>query len=42
MYMYMQAHRDGGVAGASAAGPGSPKGARSAPVKKNLSWCEKR
>ena len=32
-----QAHREGGVAGASAPGPGSPKG----PSKK-LSWCEKR
>jgi len=29
-----QAHREGGVAGASAPGPGDPKGA--------LSWCEKR
>ena len=28
-----QAHREGGVAGASAPGPGSPKGARRAPSK---------
>jgi len=31
----------GGVAGASAPGPGGPKGARRAPSK-NLSLCEKR
>jgi len=34
----MQAHRECGVARASAPGPGGPKGAPS----KNLSWCETR
>ena len=38
---YGQAHREGGVAGASAPGPGGPKGALR-PLSKNLSWCEKR
>ena len=32
--MYTQAHREGGVSGASAPGPGGPKGARRAPSKK--------
>ena len=30
-----QAHREGGVAGASAPGSGGPKGAGRAPLKKN-------
>ena len=38
-----QAHRERGVAGASAPGLGGPKGARRAPsTKKKLSLCEKR
>ena len=40
-YLRIQAHREGGVAGASAPGPGSPKGALRAPSKKNLA-CVKR
>ena len=31
--LQQQAHREGGVAGASAPGPGDPKGARRAPQK---------
>jgi len=31
---FLQAHREGGVAGANAPGPGGPKGARRAPSKK--------
>jgi len=41
-YVGYQAHREGGVAGASAPGPGGPKGARRAPSKKKFSSGKKR
>ena len=40
--MWRQAHREAWVAGASAPGPGGPKGARREAPQKNLSWYEKR
>jgi len=35
-HRFTQAHRDSGLAGASAPGPGSPKGAQRAPSKNKL------